>query len=130
MKNVILILSVLALAAAVTTLHAQAPSVNVTNAQILNPTPDSWPTYNGDYSGRRFSTLTKINDKNVKFLSLAWTSRLPGSGIIKATPLLVNGTLYLSTMDHAYAIDARTGRPLWHYTWIRNRGGLHIGNRG
>ena len=49
---------------------------------------------------------------------------------IKATPLLVNGVLYFSTPDHAYAMDARTGRELWHYTWTRNRGGIHIGNRG
>ncbi len=38
--------------------------------------------------------------------------------------------LYFSTPDHAYAVEARTGRELWHYTWTRNRGGIHIGNRG
>ena len=40
--------------------------------RILHPTPDSWPTYHGDYSGRRYSTLAKINDKNVKSMTLAW----------------------------------------------------------
>lgn len=130
MKRFVPIMIVLALAAIMTVLHAQAPSVDVTNAQILNPTSDSWPTYNGDYSGKRFSTLTKINDKNVKSLSLSWTSAATGAGTIKATPLLVNGTLYFSTPDNAYAMDARTGRQLWHYTWVKNRGGLHIGNRG
>src|SRR5689334_21092412 len=37
---------------------------------------DSWPTYNGDYSGRRYSTLSQINKGNVKALSLAWVYRL------------------------------------------------------
>ena len=93
--------------------------------------PTSWPTYNGDYSGRRFSPLTKINASNVKHLSVAWIYDLPaGGGSVKATPLQVNGVLYFSTPDHAYAVEARTGRELWHYTWTRNRGGTHIGNRG
>ena len=38
--------------------------------------------------------------------------------------------LYFTTPDHVYAVDARTGREIWHYTWTRNRGGIHIGNRG
>jgi alcohol dehydrogenase (cytochrome c) len=41
-------------------------------ARLLKPATDSWPTYNGDYSGRRFSTLTKINANNIGALSLAW----------------------------------------------------------
>lgn len=99
--------------------------------QILKPAPSSWPTYNGDYSGRRFSPLTHITDANVKHLSLAWLYDLPGGGgSVKATPLMVDGVLYFTTPDHAYAVEARTGREVWHYTWTRNRGGIHIGNRG
>ena len=44
-------------------------------AKLLKPTTDSWPMYNGDYSGRRFSTLKQINDGNVGALSLAWVYR-------------------------------------------------------
>jgi alcohol dehydrogenase (cytochrome c) len=33
---------------------------------------ETWPTYNGDYSGRRYSSLTQINKDNVKSLKLAW----------------------------------------------------------
>src|SRR5438105_529069 len=98
----------------------------VAAAQI--PT-DSWPTYHGDYSGRRYSTLKQINAANVKGLTLAWvyrasTSRAgaivggegpdapPAGGPpqIKSTPLMINGTLYFSVPDHVYAVDARTGR--------------------
>ena len=41
---------------------------------------DSWPTYFGDSSGRRFSSLTKINDANVKALTLAWIYRMTSAG--------------------------------------------------
>ena len=49
-------------------------------------------------------------------------------GTVKAIPLMVNGVLYFSTQDNAYAVDARTGQQLWHYYW---RGvASAIGNRG
>ncbi len=127
MTRILPVAGILALAVGLTAW--QAPVTNVTNAMLLHPPPDSWPTYNGDYSGRRFSTLAKINDKNVKNLSLAWMADTTYGGI-KATPLMVNGVLYWATPDNAWAMDARTGRELWHYTWTRNRGGIHIGNRG
>ena len=41
-------------------------------AMIVKPTPGSWPTYNGDYSGRRFSPLDQIDSGNVRNLALAW----------------------------------------------------------
>ena len=89
----------------------------LTLAQIEKPSTGSWPTYNGDYSGRRFSTLTKITAANVKHLSLAWIYDLPSPGTIKATPLQVGGVLYFTTPNHVYAVEARTGRELWHYTF-------------
>jgi alcohol dehydrogenase (cytochrome c) len=98
-------------------------------ARLLNPGTDAWPTFNGDYSGRRFSALSRVNTSNVKALSLAWVHTIPAGGPIKATPLLINGVLYLSTPDHAYAIDARAGRLLWHHVWP-SKGGNHLGNRG
>jgi len=114
--------------------------------------PDAWPAHYGDHTGRRFSPLNQINATNVKTLSLAWIHRAtaqegdniggeyrtgdpyywggPQANVtIKATPLMVNGVLYFAAPDHAYAIDARTGRQIWHYFW-RTRGGIHIGNRG
>jgi alcohol dehydrogenase (cytochrome c) len=131
-------------------------------AQLLKPLSDSWPTYSGDYTGRRYSALTDINQETVKNLTLAWVGDLTagsdnaggggrgsgggregvivggegpgdfggggGSGI-KGTPLMVDGTLYVSTPDNAWAIDALDGRVLWHYFW-KTKGGTHIANRG
>src|SRR5438874_9774834 len=93
-------LTVCALWLAVLTIHAQPPM----------PT-DSWPSYNGDFSGRRFSPASKINAANVKSLSLAWNWKLTASGgsssNIRSTPLMIDGVIYLSTEDNAFAVDAR-----------------------
>ena len=40
--------------------------------QLTRPLGDSWPTYSGDYTGKRFSSLKQINTTTVKQLSLAW----------------------------------------------------------
>ena len=45
-------------------------------ADLLKPLSDSWPTYSGDYSGKRYSALTQINQSNIKNLGLVWTSRI------------------------------------------------------
>jgi alcohol dehydrogenase (cytochrome c) len=123
-------------------------------SQILKPLADSWPTYSGDYTGRRFSRLAAVNRLTVTRLSLAWVAELrPGAGSgeavrglitggegpgdpsgasgsgIKGTPLMVDGTLYVTTPDNVWALDARDGGELWHYYW-KTRGGTHIANRG
>ena len=102
-------------------------------ATFSQPPTGSWPTYNGDYSGRRFSTLSRITADNVPSLSLSWTYRVApglGGGVpIKGTPIQIGGVLYLTVPDHVWALDARTGRELWHYAW-ESKGGIHIGNRG
>ncbi len=143
---------VLALATLVSALAAAAQMLNPT--ALLKPPTDCWPTFNGDYSGRRFSDLKEINQGNIKTLNLAWvhhiaTGDTPGSIVggeataqeaaqfgsggwatsIKSQPLLVNGVLYFTTPDNAWAVDALSGRQLWHYFW-RTKGGIHIGNRG
>ncbi len=103
-------------------------------AALLKQPANMWPTYNGDYSGRRFSPLSQINSSNVHSLSLAWASRFTstnaGTGItIKATPLLVNDVLYFTAPNNVWAADVRTGRELWHYQYQTNTGST-IGNRG
>src|SRR3954465_9592759 len=132
---------------------------------ILKPPPDQWPTYNGDYSGRRYSSLKQITQANVKGLSLAWVTRFtagsgPNGNIVagggRGAPapypvnvgglgagdlnaggnprlgggiLVVDGVLYMSAPDNAWAVDARDGTILWQYYW-KTRGGTHTGNRG
>jgi acido-empty-quinoprotein group A len=96
-------------------------------AALLKPPTDTWPTYNGDYSGARFSTLDQINRGNIHSLTLAWVFQTQGA-TIKSTPLEVNGVLYFSVPDNVWAVDARFGRTIWHYE--RKSEGDHIGHRG
>jgi alcohol dehydrogenase (cytochrome c) len=119
-------LPVLCFLAALWALSSSAQGLNPHD--LLKPLGDEWPTYNGDYSGRRFSHLSQIHTANVKNLVLGW-SYDTGGVPSKATPLMVNGILYVTVPDHAWAIDARTGRLLWHWQ-NKSRGGTHIGNRG
>jgi len=98
-------------------------------ATILNPPVDSWPTYHGDYSGRRHSKLTQITPQNVGSLGLGWVFQTNQGVPLSVTPLLVNGVLYITVPDNVWAVDARTGHLIWHYTYKQNEG-LHIGHRG
>lgn len=100
---------------------------------LLKLPETSWPTFNGDYSGRRFSPLTQMNSSNVHTLGLAWSKRVSGAGpapvTIKSTPLLVNGILYFTAPNNVWAADVHTGREIWHYQYPPNTGST-IGNRG
>src|ERR1700761_6836745 len=53
-----------------------AQTSGATPADLLKPLKDSWPTYNGDYTGKRYSALTQVNRSNVKDLTLGWMTRL------------------------------------------------------
>src|SRR5438270_5503650 len=143
------------------TLLAFGQGAGVRPEDLLKPLKDDWPTYNGDYSGKRFSALDQVNRSNVQHLTLAWSAEFTGGieehpegrrpgrapaaptitggegpgdigiqgGTIKASVLAVDGTLYFTMPDNAWAVDARDGHTLWHYFW-KTKGGTHIGNRG
>jgi alcohol dehydrogenase (cytochrome c) len=96
---------------------------------LLHPSPDSWPQYHGDYSGRRHSGLEQITPQNVGQLALAWVFQTGETGQLKCSPLLVNGVLYITLPDNVWAIDAHSGHQLWHYRYPPNKG-FHIGHRG
>jgi alcohol dehydrogenase (cytochrome c) len=139
-------------------LGGQAPA-GVDPASLVAPLADSWPTYSGDYTGRRYSALTQVNQATVKNLGLAWVARglVEGSGPaggpgaagapitiggegtgqynsggpanVRGSILMVDGVLYATSPDNLWAIDARDGSLLWHYYW-KTRGGTHTGHRG
>lgn len=102
---------------------------DLTDAQILHPKPDSWPTYHGDYTGERHVHLTQITPQNVGDLSLAWAFQTNQPAQIKSSPLLVDGILYFTVPDNIWAVDARSGHMIWHYHRLATQGD-HIGHRG
>lgn len=87
----------------------------------------TWSYYGQDAGGKRYSSLTRINDKNVSKLTVAWTFRTgelatyAGTGALnkaafETTPILIGRTLYFTTpSDRVFAIDAATGQQRWVY---------------
>src|SRR6267154_3431281 len=90
----------------------------VTPERLLDPAkePQNWLTYSGDYAGRRFSALEQVNTSNAHSLVPKWAYQTMAGGKFETTPLVVDGVLYGTGQDdRAYALDARTGRPIWQY---------------
>ena len=105
------------------------------------PTDDEWPAYGRDPGGQRFSPLAIINQRNVSNLKVAWTFRTGDAWqpehsrptAFEATPIYVDGTLYLGTpLGHIIALDPVTGKPRWSYDGHvpRNAGFGDFTNRG
>ena len=81
-----------------------------------------WPTYNGDPGGNRYTTLTQINKQNITRLAPKWVFTFQNTGRLEVTPVVVAGIMYVSAPNECYALDAGTGRPLWHYQRPRTKG--------
>ncbi len=76
---------------------------------------DNWISYNGDYTGRRFSSLNQITPANVSHLAAKWIFHTQNPGVLEVTPVVVNGVMFITGSNDAYALDAETGRLLWHH---------------
>jgi alcohol dehydrogenase (cytochrome c) len=90
----------------------------VTPERLLNSAkePQNWLMYSGDYAGRRYSALEQINVSNAHALVPKWVYQTVAVGKFETTPLVVDGILYGTGQDdRAFALDARTGRPIWQY---------------
>jgi len=81
-----------------------------------------WPTYNGQVNGNRYSTLTQINKTNVARLAPKWIFPLVNTSPLEGTALVVEGILYMSSANECYALDAGSGRQIWHYQRKKTRG--------
>ena len=102
-----------AVAALTATLRAQVTPERLANAARE---PQQWLTYSGQYNGSRYSPLDQVNKTNVNRLNLQWVFQTGVSGWHETTPLVVDGMMYITApQNHAFAVDVRTGRPLWHY---------------
>jgi alcohol dehydrogenase (cytochrome c) len=97
---------------------AGAESVIDVKPEDLATTPilANWPSYNGDQTGRRYSGLAQITTQNVGTLQAQWVFHAPNSNSLEGTPLVVNGVMFMTSANDAFAIDARTGRIIWHYS--------------
>ncbi|HEV2444678.1 MAG TPA: PQQ-binding-like beta-propeller repeat protein, partial [Candidatus Sulfopaludibacter sp.] len=91
-------------------------------AEIAYAGSGAWPTYHGNLSGNRFSPLRQIDTGNVARLVPRWMFPIRGRGALQTTPLVVDGVMYVTAANEAYALDARTGHEVWHYSHPRSQG--------
>ncbi|MDA1073154.1 MAG: PQQ-dependent dehydrogenase, methanol/ethanol family [Proteobacteria bacterium] len=99
-----------------------------------------WLSYSGGYKSMRFSPMDQMNTGNVKDLKVMWAYQMQptdreGAGLQESTPLVADGIMYLTESPSSVtALDARTGRLLWHWSPDISEDVLHIGfpkvNRG
>lgn len=90
-----------------------------TKASIL-PKKD-WPSYHND-SANRYLDADQINRNNVDGLTLGWMFPVLNTPRLEATPVVVDGVMYVTGWNEAWALDAATGRQLWHYGQDRTSG--------
>jgi len=99
--------------------------------QVAKDNPADWPMYHRDFAGTGYSPLAQITTQNVANLTSAWTYRLqsdappaaaakgkgkgPGGANSEATPIVVNGVMYLPGAGRIVALDPETGKEIWDY---------------
>ncbi len=98
--------------------QVQIPAANVTFDRILkaDQEPQNWLSYSGGTKSQRYSQLGQINTDNAKGLQLKWVYPTQSTEKHEATPLVVDGTMYLvKNTNDVVAINAATGAVLWTY---------------
>src|SRR3954451_22943950 len=106
-------LRLLLVASALFRLDAQVPFERLRDSARE---PQNWVTYNGSYASTHHSALTELRPGNVGRLELKWVWQANSLEKLEATPLVVDGVMYLTDPPNdAVAIDARTGRVFWRY---------------
>lgn len=141
------LVGIAAIVAAVVLLPALAADVSIPH--VAAQTPGAWLTYHGDAAGTHYSALAQIDRGTLPRLGLAWTSRptnspvgaiaggiqdpagsAPAGGgfpaLLKATPLVADGVIYMVVGAQVQALDARSGRAIWRYHWA-SRTGAYLG---
>ena len=86
------------------------------------PPAANWLSYNGDYTGRRYSRLAEINLTNVSQLRAQWVFHARNSDRLEVTPIVVDGLMFVTAANDAFALEARTGRVVWHHSHPTSEG--------
>ena len=106
------------LSAAGLALAGSPPAANIDSARLLaaNQDPNNWLAVGRTYDEQRFSPLSQINAQNAQNLGLAWSAPMEEARGQEATPIEIDGTLYVTeAWSLVDAYDAATGQKLWHF---------------
>ena len=97
--------------------------INVSQSDLLQKRlRDNWLSYNGNYSGQRYSSLTQTTPGNVGHLVAQWVFHTGDAGGLEVTPVVVAGVMFVTSANDAYALDAKTGKLLWHHARPTSQG--------
>ena len=90
--------------------------------RIAHPQKGDWPTYHGQLGGNRYSALDRITPGNVGQLAPRWIFPIPNARHLEVTPVVADGIMYVTNVNAAWALDAATGREIWHFERPRGKG--------
>jgi alcohol dehydrogenase (cytochrome c) len=80
-----------------------------------------WVTYNGQAGGNRFIAMQQIVKSNVRHVAPRWIFTMPNASRLEVTPLVANGIMYVTNGNECFALDAGSGRPIWHFQRARTQ---------
>ncbi|MEO2197021.1 MAG: PQQ-dependent dehydrogenase, methanol/ethanol family [bacterium] len=95
-------------------------AAQVTFERLLNADeePENWLTYSGSYSSNRHTKLDQITPDNVEDLELSWVFQAGSLEAFQATPLVVDGIMYLTEpVNNVVALDAKRGSVFWKFEY-------------
>ena len=75
----------------------------------------NWPSYDGELRGNRYSRMDQINTANIGRLAPKWIFTLPNTSPLEVTPVVADGVMYVTSINECYALDAGSGRQIWHF---------------
>jgi alcohol dehydrogenase (cytochrome c) len=101
-------------------LHLLRKSTGDTYKAVTSQT--DWTSYNGGMAGSRYSALSQITKNNVPSLAPKWMFSLRNTNNLQVTPIVSEGVMYVTSANECYAIDAGSGREIWHYQRPRTKG--------
>jgi alcohol dehydrogenase (cytochrome c) len=83
---------------------------------LVQPPGANWLLYNGDYAVCRFCSLSEITYADVTNLRAEWILHARGANELEVTPVVVDGIMLVTSANDAFALEARTGHSIWHYS--------------
>jgi alcohol dehydrogenase (cytochrome c) len=81
-----------------------------------------WPVYHGALNANRYSALTQIDKANIGRMAPRWVFTIPNTARLQVTPVVVEGVMYVTSANECYALDAGSGKRIWHYQRPRTAG--------
>lgn len=116
-------------------LAACSLSAQVRHEDIREAPSEDWLTFMGDYAANRHSPLDEITRDNVANLVPKWTFHVGNARRLTSYPIVYDGLMYVTNSNEVYALDALSGRQVWHYRQDdvendrQNRGAAILGDR-